>query len=239
MLKMKSLLWVVGALPSVALTIVVAAPPSLCPVDKHPTDSRRFTTGTFHGCPPWGKGTTHWDPWLDQLKNRDQNGGQPVVVSFSQILKLKTPKAKAMGKLCRSRWTAAAQKQVASREAKYVTISGYMVAAKDEGDETCNCAGTIGVDTHTWITAKVDGDQPTESIVAEVSPRMKLLHPNWRQHEFKLQLVKNKLHLRITGWMMWDQEHGSEVGKSRGTLWEVHPIHAIQFQDADGTWTDF
>jgi len=38
--------------------------------------------------------------------------------------------------------------------------------------------------------------------------------------------AKNKV--RITGWLMWDYEHKEQLGNTRRTLWEVHPIHSIQ-----------
>jgi hypothetical protein len=37
--------------------------------------------------------------------------------------------------------------------------------------------------------------------------------------------------------MFWDEEYGSEVDNSRGTLWEIHPIHKIEvLQNSD--WVD-
>lgn len=35
---------------------------------------------------------------------------------------------------------------------------------------------------------------------------------------------------------MYDQEHVSSVGKTRGTVWEIHPIHEIEFRDDAKQW---
>ena len=56
-------------------------------------------------------------------------------------------------------------------------------------------------------------------------------------HDQLVQLAKKGARVRVTGWMLWDEEHGSEVGKSRGTLWEIHPVHKIEVFN-DGEWID-
>jgi hypothetical protein len=127
---------------------------------------------------------------------------------------------------------------VAPRERKFVMIEGFMASSKDEHEESCNCGGRIGVDTHTWIVPTRNGDQATESVVAEVSPRMKQVHRNWNHDGFE-SLREHQYQVRITGWVMWDQEHKSEVGHTRGTIWEVHPINSIRYHDSDGVWKDF
>ena len=40
--------------------------------------------------------------------------------------------------------------------------------------------------------------------------------------------------VRISGWLMLDQEHPEQIGKTRGTLWEIHPITRIEVKDANG-----
>jgi hypothetical protein len=41
-------------------------------------------------------------------------------------------------------------------------------------------------------------------------------------------IINTKAKVRITGWLMWDYEHKEQLGNTRRTLWEVHPIHSIQ-----------
>jgi hypothetical protein len=37
---------------------------------------------------------------------------------------------------------------------------------------------------------------------------------------------------------MLDPDHPEEVGKSRGTLWEIHPVMRIETAQADGSWRE-
>ncbi len=37
--------------------------------------------------------------------------------------------------------------------------------------------------------------------------------------------------VRISAWILWGEEHGDQVGKSRGTLREIHPIHRIEVRE--------
>jgi hypothetical protein len=39
---------------------------------------------------------------------------------------------------------------------------------------------------------------------------------------YRLHLTTTEV--RIRGWLMLDQEHPEQIGKTRGTLWEIHPI---------------
>ena len=43
--------------------------------------------------------------------------------------------------------------------------------------------------------------------------------------------------VRISGWPLYDQEHKPEVGKTRSTLWEIHPITSIEVA-TNGGWVD-
>jgi hypothetical protein len=47
--------------------------------------------------------------------------------------------------------------------------------------------------------------------------------------------VDGKTKVRISGWLLMDQEHPDQVGKTRGTIWEIHPIIAFDVQRGN-TW---
>ena len=51
------------------------------------------------------------------------------------------------------------------------------------------------------------------------------------------QIVKKKQRVRISGWMMLDPEHPDQVGKTRGSIWEIHPIMKIEVNQ-NGSWVD-
>ena len=50
------------------------------------------------------------------------------------------------------------------------------------------------------------------------------------------QIVKKDQRVRISGWLMLDPEHPDQVGKTRGTIWEIHPIMQIEVNQ-NGQWT--
>jgi hypothetical protein len=175
------------------------------------------TTGKFHRCPPEGKRKSakgFYDPTLNELKNRD---------------------IAPTRKHARSVWSDKATEAVADWEATGATVEGRLIAIRNQGPESCNCYSSDFVDIHLWIATKASASaKPTRSVVIEISPRNSNLQA---LHDQLVQLAKKGTRIRVTGWMMWDEEHGSEVGKSRGTLWEIHPVHKIEvFQN--GKWTD-
>lgn len=190
------------------------------------------TTGVFHGCPPEGDGG---DPDLNRLKNRDlsppANGVRDVTVS--QLIEELPVNAADMGRKKRSAWTAEARSEVGDLERHGIRVQGVLIMAKVEGPEACNCHSATYVDHHLWLADDADTDR-TEAMVVEISPRLLGDHPAWKDANLQ-QLVKDKTPVRITGWPMWDQEHPEQLGKTRGTLWEIHPIHQIEVMTG-GQW---
>lgn len=192
------------------------------------------TTGKFHDCPPEGIGG---DPDLNALKNRDVAPTAYEDFSLRQFLDNKAPTATAMGKRNRSKWTAEAKQDIADWEAKGARVEGRLIAVRSQGPEACNCKSSTDVDFHIWIATNASADaKPTQSMVVEISPRGLGDHPGWTKSNL-VALSKVGARVRINGWITWDDEHGSEVGKSRGTLWEIHPIHKIE-AFAHGKWVD-
>jgi hypothetical protein len=74
-----------------------------------------------------------------------------------------------------------------------------------------------------------------DSVVVEPTPAMQEAHPSWTEESFKSLRSKR---IRVTGWLMFDPEHPNQIGNTRATLWEVHPVMKIDvFQN--GQWTEF
>ena len=194
----------------------------------------QHTKGAFHGCPPEGEGG---DPDLNELKNRDIAPAAYEDMMLVDFLKNKPASAIAMGKRHRDKWTDEALAAVEDLESKAERVEGRLIAIRTQGPESCNCGSDTDVDTHMWIATVASASaKPTRSMVVEISPRELGDHPGW-DHDLLVGLAKNGTRVRISGWVTWDEEHGSEVGKSRGSLWEIHPIHRIEvFQN--GTWQD-
>jgi len=42
----------------------------------------------------------------------------------------------------------------------------------------------------------------------------------------------------IYRWTMLDPEHPEEIGKSRGTIWEIHPVMKVEVQQPGGGWNE-
>lgn len=184
---------------------------------------------TYKGCPSRGDGG---DPQLNTRKNRtDSAVWYPV--SVQNIVNLPFPFA--IGGQPRSLWSAANAAQVARYEGIPVQVEGYLAGAKQQGPESCNCHSTDDVDNHLWIVSSPNESRAT-SLVAEITPRVRAQHPGWAFSRV-LPLVNSGTKVRISGWLMMDQEHPDQIGKTRGTIWEIHPIIAFDVQRGSG-WVD-
>jgi len=78
-------------------------------------------------------------------------------------------------------------------------------------------------------------DDRARSIVVELNPRLRAKHPGWTPQTLEA-LARQKAQVRITGWVMLDPEHPDQVGETRGTIWEVHPVTKIETDQGGGQW---
>lgn len=186
---------------------------------------------TFHGCPAEGDATaaTQADPELNRLKNRIEFPNGYEAVPIETLIALKVPAG--VSKRHRDRWPAETLADVRSQEKRAVQVEGYLVAVKQEGPESCNCRLKQDRDFHMWLAGLRNGDR-RQAMVIEVSPRVRAQHPRWQ-----LKLLRKHVDhglVRVSGWLMLDPEHPEQVGKTRATLWEIHPILKIEVRDARG-----
>lgn len=194
-------------------------------------DPSAFTTGVFRGCPPEGRGG---DPDLNQLKNRDLPPPTFEPMLIDDIVATVPPVASTLPRtLHRANWPQEALDEVAPWESMGVMLDGYLIDIKPEGPEACNCGSRANHDYHLWIAGSPSADKTT-AVVVEISPRLLPSHRGWKQSTLT-RLAGQRAHVRISGWLMWDQDHPEQVGVTRGTLWEVHPIHVIQYFSG-GRW---
>lgn len=187
-------------------------------------------SGTFDGCPARGDGG---DPQLNLLKNRADTATW-VPIPFSQLEQLPWPKSIERQKM--STWSQVDYNTVAQNNGSPVSITGYLANAKREGPESPNCHLQVDRDFHIWLVDHPTTDR-TGSIVVEATPRIRAHHPGWTLDRI-LTIVKDQLPVRISGWTMLDPEHPDQVGQTRGTIWEIHPIMQIEVQlNGSSTWT--
>lgn len=184
---------------------------------------------TYQGCPAQGDGG---DPQLNMRKNR-VDVGQWYPVSINSILGLQWPKS--IERQTRANWSAADAAQVAKYEGIPVQVEGWLAGAKSQGPESCNCHSPDDVDNHLWIVDSPSKDR-TQSVVIEVTPRVRAQHPGWAFERIR-PLVDGQTKVRISGWLLMDQEHPDQVGKTRGTIWEIHPIIAFDIQRGN-SWVE-
>jgi hypothetical protein len=217
-----------GAPPGVPTT--TNAPTATAPgaLPEMATKPRPSLT-SFKGCPAEGDGG---DPALNDLKNRVDDG-QYTSVNFDAVANLKWPTA--IERQRRANWSQADAAEVAHYEGLPVSVEGYLAGSKQEGPESPNCHGADAEfrDFHVWLTPQANDDR-SRSIVVEMTPPVRANHTNWRTDVLG-RIVKNDWRVRVSGWLMLDPEHPDQVGKTRATIWEIHPVMQLEVQQ-NGKW---
>lgn len=186
----------------------------------------------FEGCPPDGDGG---DRELNFLKNRVDSAPVWKATPLESLLERRWPMD--LVRRPRAEWSRADSVAVARREGLPIAIEGYFVGAKQEGPEATNCHGADRTfrDWHIWL-AMEPGKDRRRSIVVETTPAVRVTHPEWSLsmiHKF----VRDSTLVRVSGWLLLDQEHPEQLGKTRGTLWEIHPVLRIEVREG-GRWTE-
>jgi hypothetical protein len=116
-------------------------------------------------------------------------------------------------------------------------ITGWLASVKREGEESCNCHSPVEVDYHLWVVddpSKANKESRWQSFVCEVTPRVRGEHTGWDIQRIA-SVVKAFTEVRLMGWLMMDQEHPEQLQKTRGTLWEMHPIIEFYVRQ-NGDW---
>jgi hypothetical protein len=177
----------------------------------------------FRGCPVEGDGG---DPALNRLKNRTEVPPAYEALHFEDLAGLEVPTG--VSKSARSKWPQSTLDALEPQEKRAVAVVGYLLAVKLEGRESPNCHSDEPAerDFHIWLANSPD-DERAEAVVVEVTPRIRALHKRWTTGNLKTY-VQLKTRVRISGWLMLDPEHPDQVGKTRATLWEIHPITKIE-----------
>lgn len=213
-------------LRSSAVALDSTAPAGLPNLPTKPTP----VSNTFKGCPPDGNGG---DLVLNRLKNRVDVAPHWIPVRFQAVADLHWPDS--VNRKDREEWDPDDTRQISQYEGMPIAVEGYLAGVRREGKERCNCQKSTAdmVDYHLWLTER-EGEGKADSIVVEVTPRIRAQHPKWTVKNITA-VVDAADRVRISGWLMLDQEHPEQLGKHRGTLWEVHPILKIEVQ-RDGKW---
>lgn len=227
------------ALPTLLLLVVILAGcnidttgvngPSASPGafpgnDAHPQPQEI----TFQGCPPGGDGG---DQALNILKNRVDNGENGTFhdVSLDTLINLSYPQD--IGRTRRSNWSQSDVDAVNQYEGIAVRTVGYIAGVRHEGTESPNCHALDARDFHVWLVPN-QGDPRSKSMVVEVTPRVRDQRSGWTDSALASLTGQQ---VRISGWLLMDQEHPEQLGQTRATLWEIHPIIHIEVNQG-GSW---
>lgn len=184
-------------------------------------------SASFDDCPADGDAAINprSDRQLHLLKNRrsfPRNGFKAM--NFGAFLK---DVPTGVSKRHRDKWPKEDLAVVRELEKQGASVEGYLVDIKMEGAETVNCRSEIDRDFHLWLAPDPNSGKK-DAIVVEVTPRVKSRHiDTWTLANFR-EVISKGPRVRISGWPMLDQEHAALVGKSRATMWEIHPVLKIE-----------
>jgi hypothetical protein len=183
---------------------------------------------SFDGC---GAAGSQPDYALNRRKNRVDEGIY-VAVPWTVIARLPWPHGVAYR--FRNQWGAGETKSVARYEGAAVVIEGYLAGSRLEVPEPPNCYSRDPDqrDYHLWLSEKAHGHQ-RNSIVVEITPRVRAMHNGWTGKRLDT-LVAEQRRVRVSGWLMLDQMHPEQIGITRTTLWEIHPIMHFEFESGGG-----
>ncbi len=178
----------------------------------------------FHGIPPDGIGG---DSLLNIQKNRWLAPKSYIDMTPADVMNLPQDILQSMGARDRRNWTSAAADQATLSEMLAVRVTAYLIADKEEGNETCNGNNSKYHDFHLWITDSAHFGKE-KALVAEAIPFWQEHFPKWLITTFDT-LAAHKTTVRISGRVMWDEDHPDDVGKFRGSLWEIHPMTKFEY----------
>ena len=198
-------------------------------------------TSSIANCPATTGCGDFGDALLNQMKNRFGPVSNPATTTLDNIRGLNEP----------SFSTGDSRTGLATIENRVVVVQAFLLKAKREGAESCNCGitGPSNTDIHLVLVSQLpDMDDQDEidqaeqgSVTAEITPRVrKHGHPQWvvkNINDFEGEFV------RITGRMMLDTKHIPQQHLLQGeprrnkrlkraTNWEVHPVTKFEVCNA-------
>lgn len=215
------------AVPTISVKIVVPSPDSALVALPHPAPKEKNDPA----CADIGRSNAAGAPVdtaTDLLKNR-VDAGEYHDVAFADVLRL------PWRGLARRRfqWTDDQKATVARREGAAVSLEGYIVSARTEGAEQTNCElrDAEWHDWHVWLVrteAEASARDRSRAVVIEITPRVRRLDGDRFDLRRIRQWAREGRRVRVSGWLLLDPDHPDEVGKTRGTIWEIHPVMKLE-----------
>jgi hypothetical protein len=231
-----------GAIPAAGVAATSAAAKSMLPPSRPGDAPAVYPAPPAEPCPVDGD---RGDPLLNDQKNRYRLPADadidPTIKVPGDIISLDVPPTLHGA---RAGWSGPDAAAVAARERKAVIVEGFIVDLIEENKgngEACNCHRPKELYDYHVFLAEAPADDPkkpdkTEAVVVEMTPRWRFIRPSWAPAS-NVKSHANKDRVRITGWLLLDEDHLDMVGKARATAWEIHPVTKVEVLGSDGTWT--
>ena len=167
----------------------------------------------------------------DTATNARKNRTDPLPefhdVPWSAVASLPYPPAPPS----RANWSQAQLQSIQSLEGVALRTTGFLshkvnVENSGSGESTnCHFLADDDVDWHIYLQENTS-DGIDKAVIVETTPRIRRVH-QWDPTVLD-KWVNSDKPVRITGFLMLDPEHRNQVGKYRGTVWEIHPITNIE-----------
>jgi hypothetical protein len=189
-------------------------------------------------CPPEGDGG---DAIANRQKNRESAPARVTELEINRFLQTFTPDLKVPE--VRREFGPDERNAIESREQQGVALLGYLILAKQSGRDSANCHDRKRRGLELWVgrvpepTRSRSKAASANAVVATVTPAGQDAHPNWRLAELR-KLAGQGAKVRISGWAFYDAEHPELLGKTRASLWQIHPVTKIELW-SNGTWREF
>ena len=137
-----------------------------------------------------------------------------------------------------------ARKRIDSLNGTGVTLEGYLVGAALANPQAAECHDPKMARYWLWIAPeKPNRKKPLQrvqarSVMAVVTPEWRSAHPRTWQLEILSELSWSFPLVRVSGWVMLNPQKPDQLGRTRASLWEVHPVVKIETWSG-GRWTKF
>ncbi len=215
-----------GTLPSL-IPATIAQPVGDLPILPDKSQPEQIT---FNKCPPEGSGG---DRELNLLENRIDVGSY-VPVSFDTITTLTWPKSVEQLEL--KDWPSEGRAFIAQYAGIPISVEGYFGSVKEDAPSAANCNinNSTNKDWSIFLT-KNARDELYTAVIVSVTPRIRANHGKWTLDLLRSTVINDHLLVRVSGWLLFNPTHAQDVGKTRATLWEIHPVMQIEVFN-NGKW---
>lgn len=128
---------------------------------------------------------------------------------------------------------AAARQAIEANEARGVALVGHLVGATESAPGAGGCPDPAEPRVLLSVSGRPPGSRAeakalaAEAVVAAVTPLWEARNAGWRPAALR-RLAREGARVRVSGWPMYDPSHPAQVGRTRATLWEIHPVTRIE-----------